>query len=100
MEITSQAIQRASVIASVELPVHDFCKNCLMQTFSDYHITNHFISSVYASLASAVALTPLDVLKTRLLNQQTSIKVEKPLPSHVFTRQADCSLQTFKNRVF
>lgn len=34
--------QRAVVIAAVELPVYDFCKNHLMGTFGD-QISNHFM---------------------------------------------------------
>lgn len=34
--------QRAAVIAAVELPVYDFCKNHLMNAFGD-KIANHFM---------------------------------------------------------
>lgn len=34
--------QRAVVIASVELPVYDYCKLQLMDYFGD-HMTNHFM---------------------------------------------------------
>lgn len=34
--------QRAVVIAAVELPVYDFCKNHLMDTFGD-RVSNHFM---------------------------------------------------------
>lgn len=34
--------QRAMVIAAVELPVYDFCKNHLMDTFGD-RVSNHFM---------------------------------------------------------
>jgi len=34
--------QRAVVIASVELPVYDFCKLQLMNAFGD-HVGNHFM---------------------------------------------------------
>nr|XP_019564620.2 LOW QUALITY PROTEIN: mitochondrial uncoupling protein Bmcp-like [Aedes albopictus] len=61
--------QRAAVIAAVELPVYDFCKLHLMETFGD-QVANHFISSFIASLGSAVASTPIDVIRTRLMNQR------------------------------
>lgn len=35
-----QTAQRAAVIAAVELPVYDFCKHKLMDTFGN-QITNH-----------------------------------------------------------
>lgn len=34
--------QRAAVIAAVELPVYDFCKIHLLDTFGD-HVANHFM---------------------------------------------------------
>lgn len=34
--------QRAAVIAAVELPVYDFCKSHLLDTFGD-HVANHFM---------------------------------------------------------
>lgn len=61
--------QRAAVIAAVELPVYDFCKLHLMETFGD-QVANHFISSFIASLGSAIASTPIDVIRTRLMNQR------------------------------
>ncbi|XP_024215288.1 mitochondrial uncoupling protein Bmcp isoform X3 [Halyomorpha halys] len=55
--------QRAAVIAAVELPIYDFCKHCLKSKIGD-SVSNHFISSFIASLGTAVASTPLDVLRT------------------------------------
>lgn len=54
--------QRAAVIAAVELPVYDMCKQYLMASLGD-NISNHFISSFLASLGSAVASTPIDVIR-------------------------------------
>lgn len=76
----------AAVIAAVELPVYDFCKLHLLDTFGD-HVANHFMwvwaqvssfrivnsfvrfllcssrSSFIASLGSAIASTPIDVIR-------------------------------------
>lgn len=35
-------LQIAAVIAAVELPVYDFCKLHLLETFGD-HVANHFM---------------------------------------------------------
>lgn len=40
--------QRAAIIAAVELPVYDFCKNYFMDVLGD-KVSNHFISSFIAS---------------------------------------------------
>lgn len=61
--------QRAMTIAAVELPVYDFCKNALMETVGDQPV-NHFISSFIASLLAAIASCPIDVIRTRLMNQR------------------------------
>lgn len=95
--------QRAIVIASVELPVYDFCKLHLMSAFGD-HVANHFISSFVASLGSAVASTPIDVVRTRLMNQQrVSLYNElltTPGPTthiRLYAGSLDCLLQTVRN---
>lgn len=61
--------QRAMTIAAVELPVYDFSKDYLLDTIGD-HPVNHFISSFIASLLAAIASCPIDVIRTRLMNQR------------------------------
>ncbi|XP_047107357.1 mitochondrial uncoupling protein Bmcp [Schistocerca piceifrons] len=92
--------QRAAVIAAVELPVYDFCKQHLMTTFGD-HVANHFISSFIASLGSAVASTPIDVVRTRLMNQRKLKAVTRDTKSvRIYTGSIDCLVQTVKNEGF
>ncbi|VVC89204.1 unnamed protein product [Leptidea sinapis] len=55
--------QRAAVIAAVELPVYDASKRALLPALGDRPL-NHLLSSLLASLGSAVASTPLDVIRT------------------------------------
>lgn len=92
--------QRAAVIAAVELPVYDFCKSRLMNTFGD-RVGNHFISSFVASLGSAVASTPIDVVRTRLMNQR-NLKEKRNVSSttHIYKGTIDCFIQTFRNEGF
>lgn len=68
----SPTSQRAMTIAAVELPVYDFCKQNMMDTIGD-HPVNHFISSFFASLLAAIASCPIDVIRTRLMNQRKII---------------------------
>lgn len=95
----SPTAQRAAVIAAVELPVYDFCKGHLMNAFGD-QVANHFISSFIASLGSAVASTPIDVVRTRLMNQRKPKNVGMLIPMHIYTGTLDCFIQTFKNEGF
>ncbi|EDS36958.1 mitochondrial carrier protein [Culex quinquefasciatus] len=109
--------QRAAVIAAVELPVYDFCKLHLMETFGD-QVANHFISSFIASLGSAVASTPIDVIRLQLHNPggggggvgaaTVPPPSVTPPPSTVgsghhhkfYTGSLDCAIQTVRNEGF
>ncbi len=64
-----QTSQRAAIIAAVELPVYDYCKHKLIDSIGDRPL-NHFISSFIASFFAAVASCPVDVVRTRLMNQR------------------------------
>ncbi|KAG7311894.1 hypothetical protein JYU34_002979 [Plutella xylostella] len=91
--------QRAAVIAAVELPVYDACKKRLAVTMGDTPV-NHFVSSLVASLGSAVASTPLDVIRTRLMNQR-KLKGHIARPGEIIYKgTTDCFLQTVRNEGF
>jgi solute carrier family 25 (mitochondrial carrier), member 14/30 len=65
--------QRAMTIAAVELPVYDWCKYYLLDAVGDQPV-NHFISSFIASLLAAIASCPIDVIRTRLMNQRKILR--------------------------
>ncbi|XP_014470750.1 PREDICTED: kidney mitochondrial carrier protein 1 [Dinoponera quadriceps] len=88
--------QRAAVIAAVELPIYDCTKSKCMSILGD-SVSNHFVSSFVASMGSAVASTPLDVIRTRLMNQRRVRIAGSQLPSHIYRGSIDCLLQTIKN---
>ncbi|XP_059058987.1 LOW QUALITY PROTEIN: mitochondrial uncoupling protein Bmcp [Achroia grisella] len=91
--------QRAAVIAAVELPAYDARKRRLLAPLGDTP-ANHFASSLLASLGSAVASTPLDVIRTRLMNQR---RVKDHIAkSHeiIYKGTSDCFLQTVRNEGF
>lgn len=90
--------QRAAVIAAVELPVYDFCKSRLLGFFGD-NVANHFISSLTASLGSAVASTPIDVVRTRLMNQK-KLKNQLDVKVQLYKGTVDCFVRTFKHEGF
>lgn len=91
--------QRAAVIAAVELPVYDFCKHQFMNVFGD-KIANHFISSFIASLGSAIASTPIDVIRTRLMNDR---KLSRTLQHsytpavRLYSGSMDCLIKTVRS---
>ncbi|XP_076043337.1 uncoupling protein Bmcp mitochondrial isoform X2 [Oratosquilla oratoria] len=93
--------QRAGVIVGVELPIYDMCKHYFikMNVLPD-NATNHFLSSLISSLGGAIASTPLDVVRTRLMSQ----RVQKPngigaavCASHIYSGTVDCLVQTVKH---
>ncbi|XP_077300326.1 uncoupling protein Bmcp mitochondrial [Arctopsyche grandis] len=92
--------QRAAVIAAVELPVYDLCKQRLMGLLGD-SVTNHFTSSFIASLGSAIASTPIDVIRTRLMNQRKLKIISSISPGElVYKGTLDCATQTIRNEGF
>ncbi|XP_078034894.1 uncoupling protein Bmcp mitochondrial [Augochlora pura] len=91
--------QRAAVIAAVELPIYDYTKNKLIAFLED-SVTNHFLSSFIASMGSAIASTPIDVVRTRLMNQRRIRSTVGALPPHIYSGSIDCFVQTFKNEGF
>ncbi|OXU30292.1 hypothetical protein TSAR_016709 [Trichomalopsis sarcophagae] len=91
--------QRAAVIAAVELPIYDFSKKELIPYIGD-SISNHFISSFIASMGSAVSSTPIDVVRTRLMNQRRIRTVGGALSPYIYSSSMECFVQTFKNEGF
>ncbi|XP_060810761.1 mitochondrial uncoupling protein Bmcp [Amyelois transitella] len=91
--------QRAAVIAAAELPAYDACKRRLAPALADSP-ANHLASSLLASLGSAVASTPLDVVRTRLMNQR-KVKDHVHRPNErIYRGTVDCFLQTVRNEGF
>jgi len=65
--------QRAGIIAGVHLPAYDFSKRCILdsQIFADGDcIWTHFIASFCSGLVTSLVSNPIDVIKTRMMNQQ------------------------------
>lgn len=85
-----QTSQRAATIAAVELPIYDYCKHKLINSIGDSS-SNHFISSFVASFFAAIASCPIDVIRTRLMNQR------KILRSYGTTQMGQTSTVYFSN---
>lgn len=66
-------------------------------------ITNHFTSSFIASFGSAVASNPIDVIRTRLMNQKRIAFAgvnTAATTSRIYTGSIDCAVQTVRNEGF
>lgn len=92
---------RAAVVCGVELPAYDVCKKYIIHYgLLDDNKLLHFISSFIAGLAGAIASNPIDVVKTRMMNQRKlKIVGAGPVPA-IYTGSVDCLLQTYRNEGF
>ncbi|XP_078311443.1 kidney mitochondrial carrier protein 1-like [Crassostrea virginica] len=87
--------QRAAIIAGVELPVYDFSKYWILKSgYLKDGVGTHFISSFFAGLAGAIFSTPVDVIKTRMMNQRNLL--EKSIYDKIYSSSIDCALQTVR----
>lgn len=90
--------QRASIIAGVELPVYDFSKKHIIQSgFLKDNPTTHFIASLIAGLAGALTSNPIDVVKTRLMNQRCIANSPNEV---IYKGTVDCFVRTTKTEGF
>jgi len=90
--------QRASIIAGVELPVYDFSKKHIIEAnlLGDNPIA-HFAASIIAGLAGALTSNPIDVVKTRMMNQRN---ISGNASQHIYTGTTDCFIRTVKSEGF
>lgn len=67
----SPTVQRAAVVASVELASYDECKELLVKYagWSPTSTGTHFGASIMAGFLVTIASSPLDVVKSRVMNQ-------------------------------
>ncbi|XP_067143288.1 kidney mitochondrial carrier protein 1 [Centruroides vittatus] len=95
--------QRAAVVAGVELPVYDITKkNLIRADIIGDNMLNHFFSSFVAGLTGAIASTPIDVVRTRLMNQRrVKAAIVNGAPAEVFyTSALQCAFQTVQTEGF
>ncbi|XP_030293410.1 brain mitochondrial carrier protein 1 [Sparus aurata] len=87
--------QRAAIVVGVELPVYDITKKHLLRSgvMGDTILT-HFISSFTCGLAGALASNPVDVVRTRMMNQR--VMTGGPM----YKGTLDGLMQTWKNEGF
>lgn len=88
--------QRATVLAGVLLPAYDFFKKGIL----DHHLlgdnaTTHFISSFMASLLGTAATNPIDVVKSRMMNQSV-LKQQDGGPRQIYKSTFDCFVTTLR----
>ncbi|KAI5942410.1 Brain mitochondrial carrier protein 1 [Manis javanica] len=66
--------QRAAIVVGVELPVYDITKkHLILSGVMRDTILTHFVSSFTCGLAGALASNPVDVVRTRMMNQRAIV---------------------------
>ncbi|NWJ07690.1 KMCP1 protein, partial [Crypturellus undulatus] len=92
----SLTAQRAAIVVGVELPVYDLTKkHIIMSGFMGDTVYTHFLSSFTCGLAGAIASNPIDVVRTRMMNQSRQNGTHSN-----YKGTLDCLLQTWKNEGF
>ncbi|OWK00670.1 SLC25A30 [Cervus elaphus hippelaphus] len=93
----SLTAQRAAIVVGVELPVYDLTKkHLILSGLMGDTVYTHFLSSFTCGLAGALASNPVDVVRTRMMNQRVLRDGECP----GYKGTLDCLLQTWKNEGF
>ncbi|XP_071949382.1 kidney mitochondrial carrier protein 1-like [Antedon mediterranea] len=96
--------QRAAVVAGVELPAYDWSKKLIINhTQLGDSISNHFIASLFAGFVGAIASNPIDVVKTRMMNQQNlrkSVQLKQGQKQQIYKNTIDCFIKTARYEGF
>ncbi|XP_057230701.1 kidney mitochondrial carrier protein 1 [Malurus melanocephalus] len=93
----SLTAQRAAIVVGVELPMYDLTKkHLIMSGFMGDTVYTHFLSSFACGLAGALASNPVDVVRTRMMNQ----KSQQHGGHSAYKGTLDCLVQTWKNEGF
>ncbi|XP_069496164.1 kidney mitochondrial carrier protein 1 isoform X2 [Ambystoma mexicanum] len=93
----SLTAQRAAIVVGVELPVYDLTKkHLIMSGFMGDTVYTHFLSSLVCGFAGALASNPVDVVRTRMMNQRVLRNASSPC----YRGTLDCFLQTWRTEGF
>lgn len=88
--------QRAAVIAGVLLPAYDFFKKGILDSnLLKDDITTHFIASFLAGLLGTAATNPIDVVKSRMMNQSVALK-HQAAPRRIYKSTLECFFTTLR----
>ncbi|BFZ00456.1 hypothetical protein BsWGS_03494 [Bradybaena similaris] len=98
--------QRAAIVSGVELPAYDVVKkHIILSGYLGDTKETHFLASFLAGFAGALASNPVDVCKTRMMNQKVkltapvtagAVGVSAEVPSAIYTSSLDCLVRTVK----
>eukprot|EP00795_Rhopilema_esculentum_P009542 gene9542-17288_t len=86
-------VQRAAIITASQIPSYDHTKHALLNNKVMHEgLRLHFVSSMVAGLVCAIVTSPVDVIKTRIMNQKIMAKENGLL----YKSTLDCLYKTLK----
>lgn len=80
-------IVRSTLITSVQLTTYDLAKRFLIERYKlkEAAVSTYITSSIITAFAASVATSPVDVVKTRMMNKRI-----------IYKSALECTLQTLK----
>lgn len=89
--------QRAFVLSAAMMPTYDHTKHYLLEKgwVREESVWAHIISGMTAGFVMATATSPIDVVKTRIMNQKLAHQSGQHV-GHVYTGSMDCFIRTLK----
>jgi len=93
---TLPTTQRAFIISAAMMPTYDHTKHWLLENkwLEKDNIYAHLSAGMVAGFTMAFVTSPVDVVKTRLMNQRTH---SIPANTYVYKGMTDCAIKTFKS---
>ncbi|ESP05617.1 hypothetical protein LOTGIDRAFT_152473 [Lottia gigantea] len=85
-------VKRAAILTATQIPAYDHTKHTLLNSGLMVEGPKlHIVSSMVAGLATALTTSPVDVVKTRIMNQHSTGQVKS------YHSAVDCLIKTFKS---
>ena len=93
---------RAALVAGVQLPVYDWTKLLLLthNILPGDSAWNHLLSSFCAGLCACLASSPVDVIRTRLMDQRRLLRKKAKKEALIYKSSWECGLSTVRSEGF
>ncbi|CAH1783501.1 unnamed protein product [Owenia fusiformis] len=90
-------VQRAAILTATQIPAYDHIKHSILNHELMSEGTQlHFITSFMAGFVTACTTSPVDVIKTRIMNQKGKAKYSSTVHCLIKTIQAEGPLGLYK----
>jgi hypothetical protein len=88
-------VQRAALLTASQVGTYDHAKHTLLNAgwFTE-GLGLHAAASMVAGVAAALVTSPIDLIKTRLMNQAAASRAASGAPARVYDGVLDCAVKT------